>query len=254
MPDEIKAPEEGQPQKTEEPKVPETPGETKTEVPEKFKGKSAEEIAQAYAELSKQIGKQGEELGRTKKQNEELAKNLKNWEQLGAVIEADPSRFELVKSWVKPTEEPKKDEPKPSEERRFLNKQIIGKFEDKYKINDLESEKAQELRGKIGTHLQLMLDPFGTGENVDKLLEKVPLERLPMYFENAYRLATAGDAEEQARLKGFAEASQNANGMFGSMPSSSVNPTTVVLNEKQKEAAKKLNIQEKDYIEYLKKQ
>lgn len=38
------------------------------EIPEKFKGKSAEEIAKAYTELEKKFGKQGQDLGELRKQ------------------------------------------------------------------------------------------------------------------------------------------------------------------------------------------
>src|SRR3990167_6104160 len=218
----------------------------------KFEGKSTEEILKSYQELSKKLGEQGKELGDTKKEREALAENLKKWEQLGTVIESDPELFEAIKKKV---ETPEKGDSNgkvaPDESKLFIRDNIIDRFEERYGIKSLEPEKAKALRNAVGGHLQLMLDPYGSGENINDLMLKVQISRLPMYFENAYKLATSGDSEEQARLRGIVEASANNTGMIGSIPSSSANSKEVVLTDKQKIAAKKLGIAEKDYIEYL---
>lgn len=250
MPDEPKeAPKEEKPQEQKEEPV--------KEEPKQEKPQEQIDYEKSYKELQSKFGTQGTELGDLRKKYEEAEKNLENWKKLGAVIEGDPKLFEDVKAKLS-NPEPKKEEPngkaEPSEERKFLNKQIVGRFEEKYKISELEPEKAEALRQKIGTHLQLSLDPYGTGEKVDDLIQKVPLDRLPMYFENAYKLATLGDSEEQARLKGLAQAAENANGMIGSIPSSSANGNEITLTDKQKETARKLELSEKDYADYLKKQ
>jgi len=63
---------EGQSAEEQTPAV--VPDETPQEpvLPEKFKGKSAVEIAKAYEELETQLGKHGDELGKLKKETEDL--------------------------------------------------------------------------------------------------------------------------------------------------------------------------------------
>lgn len=152
-------------------------------------------------------------------------------------------------------EEPKTNgKAKPDETKLFIRDNIIDKFEERYGIRNLDSQKAEDLRKSIGAQMQLMLDPYGTGKDLNDLMLEVPLNKLPMYFENAYKLATADDSEEQARLKGLAQGQSNSAGMMGSIRSSSVNDKQVTLTEKQREVARKLNISEEEYIKYLNKE
>ena len=84
MAEEPQAPIQGQPTE------PEAKAEgAQSQVPEKFKGKSAEEIATAYEELSKTIGRQGEELGLTKKELKERDEQINKLNYLVQVIESD---------------------------------------------------------------------------------------------------------------------------------------------------------------------
>ena len=242
-----KEPEEGKPQEP-------------TEEPVKEEQKAGEpqpalDYEKSYKELQSKFNQRDEEIKLSRKEKDEALKNLENWKKLGAVIENDPELFETIKKKLG-AEEPPKDngQAKPDETKLFIRDNIIDRFEDRYKIKDLEPEKAEGLRKKIGGQLQLMLDPQGTGKDLNDLMLEVPLNKLPMYFENAYKLATSDDAEEQARLRGVAEASANNQGMIGSIPSSSVNTKEIPLTDKEKVTAKKLGIAEKDYAEYKVKQ
>lgn len=249
MPDEIKK---------EEPKE-ETPQEpvTKEPVKEEVKTETGDpqkptDWEKRYKDLQSTFNKRDEEV-------KTLNENLNNWKKLGAAIESDPERFNTVKKWLGVEAEAPKQEPNgqaaPDETKLFIRDQVIDRFEAKYGIRGLEPEKQQDLRRKVGGQLQFMMKGFAAeGEDLGQAMLKVPLNELPMYLENAYRLATADDAEEQARLRGMAEANSNNNGMIGSIPSSSAKTNTIVLTDKQKEAAKKLGISEKDYADYLKKE
>lgn len=236
MPEEPQAPTEGQPT---EPTVPAPAGETPIQVPEKFKDKSPEEITKAYEEAQKLIGRQGEDLGRTKKEKEELEKQINNLNILTKVIEGDPELFNAVKAKLTNTPQ---DKPAETDEVKVtITSNVIKEFEQKFGLNKLDPEKAQAIRLAIGQRVERL-----TGKSIND----VPLSQLAETLESGYTLATANDKEEQARLKGIAEARENQEAEFGSIPSSGVNATPVTLTPGEKEAARKLGISEEDYIKY----
>lgn len=236
MPEEPQAPIEGQPIT---PTVPEKSGETPIQVPEKFKDKSPEEISKAYDEAQKFISKQGEDLGRTKKEKEELEKQIKNLNYLAQVIESDEDLYKRVEAKIKGTPEDKPTEP--DDVRVTITGNVIKEFEQKFGLDKLESEKAQAIRTAIGQKVERL-----TGRSIND----VPLSQLAETLESGYTLATQGDREEQARLQGIAEARANREAEIGSIQSSGVNGTQVTLTPGEKEAARKLGISEIDYIKY----
>lgn len=243
MPDEQQAPTEGQPTE----KV-ETSQEVKTEtqVPNKFEGKSTEDVIKAYEELSKKIGEQGEKLGRTNKEKEELAKQIDNWNKLGKVIEEDPELYKAIEQKVKgkSSEEPTVQMPNPTD--ITVGNNIVRDFEGRYAISKLDPEKAKVLREKIGAELAEIYDPEGKKDR-SNILNIVPINKLEGALEKAYRYATLDDKEEQARLRGMAEARQNQDGEFGSISFSGAN-SEVQLTPAEREAARKLGVSEQDYL------
>lgn len=232
MAEEPQAPETGQP--------PEQTPQQEQQVPNKFEGKSTEEVVKAYEELSKKIGSQGEEIGKTRKEKEELEKQIKNLNYLAQVIEADEDLFKAVEAKIKGTPEDKPTQP--DDVRQTITGNVIKEFEQKFGLDRLESEKAQAIRTAIGQKVERL-----TGKSIND----IPLSQLAETLESGYTLATQNDREEQARLRGIAEARENREAEFGSIPSSGVNATQVTLTPGQKEAARKLNISEADYIKYI---
>lgn len=228
----------------------------KTEEPKKETQETPEaqvDWEKRYKDLQSTFNKRDEEV----KELGTLKDEVEKWRKLGAVIESDPEKFETIKKWVtvQPAATEANGQAQPDEAKLFIRDNIIDRFEDKYRIKDLEPEKAEALRKKVGTELGIMLKGyFQEGEDLNQTMLKVPLNELPMYFEKAYRLVTSEDKEEEARIRGIAEASQNNQGMIGSIPSSSVKENQVALTDKEKEAARKLGISEKDYAEYKVKQ
>jgi len=233
MPEEPQAPTEGQPPETEV---------QKTEVaqtPNKFEGKSTEEVIKAYEEAQKLIGSQGEKLGRTTKEKEELEKEINKLNYLAEVITNDPELYKQVEAKIKGTTEEKPEQP--DDVRQTITGNVIKEFEQKFGLDKLPDEKAQAIRTAIGQKVERL-----TGRSIND----VPLSQLAETLESGYTLATANDREEQARLKGIAEARENRDAEFGSIPSSGVNATQVTLTPGEKEAARKLGISEEDYIKY----
>ena len=236
-------------EKHEEPKAPvTTPGQAPTvdELPEKFKGKSASEIAKSYLELEKIHGEHSQEV-------ETNRKEIEQWKALGAVIAGKPELKKAIqdeidrisgkaKDPVKPGEEPKK----PDDTRIALQDQIINKFEEDRGLRLIPKEKKAELDKAIGRELVDMLDPTGT-KTPSEIIESIPVDRLPKYLDKAYLLATSQDKEERTRSQEFIEAKRNQAAMIGSMPSSGVRESDFDLTPGETEAARRMNISEEDY-------
>lgn len=237
-----------------EPKAPVTaPGQAPTadELPEKFKGKSASDIAKSYLELEKEHGKHTEEVKKTREENEQ-------WKALGQVIGNNPALKKAVQDEIdhitKPKTEDKKEDketPKRDDVRIAAQDQIINKFEEDRGLRLIPAEKKTELDKAIGRELVDMLDPTGT-KTPSEIIASIPVDRLPKYLDKAYLLATAGDKEERTRSQEFVEAKRNQAATIGSMPSSGVRESDFNLTPGEKEAARRMNISEEDYIKQKK--
>lgn len=245
------APTEDKPKEPQAPAAPEAgkaqPGAETPSLPEKFKGKTSEDIAKAYLELEKEHGKHSEEV---KKSRDEIAQ----WQALGNVIRGNPElqksiQAEIDKISGKAVETAKPGEPtKPvrDDTRIALEDQIINKFEEEHGLKGVASEKKKEMDTAIGRELAAMLDPTGT-KRASEVLAGIPLDRLPMYLDKAYKLATADDEKERARNQAYLEARTNNMAAIGSISSSGVNASSVDLTPGEREAARRMNISEEDY-------
>ena len=228
---------------TEDPKKSD-PSDIHSDIPERFKGKTAEEIAKSYTELEKIHGKHTDEV---KKTRDELAQ----WEALGKVIAGNPELEKQVQEEIDrisgKKSQDKKEEPKntvPDEYRRATESQIVNQFEKEIGLNKLEGDKKKEIYQRIGSELDFMAGPGG--------MKSIPLDRLPAYLDRAYKLATVNDREERSRLEAYAKARENMEASFGSIPSSGVNSETVTLTSDQQKAARKMGISEDNYKKQIK--
>lgn len=230
MAEEPQAPEMGQPT---EPVAP------ATQVPNKFEGKSTEEIVKAYEEAQKLIGSQGEKLGKTTKEKEELEKQLNNLTYLAQVIESDADLFKAVEAKIKGPAETKTEEP--DDVRQTITSNVIKEFEQKYGLDKLDNEKAQGIRTAIGQKVERL-----TGKSI----QDIPLSQLAETLESGYTLATQNDQVEQARLKGILEASENKGAEFGSIPSSGVTGQQQKITPEEHATAVKFGMTDEDYLKY----
>lgn len=233
-------------------KAPDTTGKAedkKDTLPEKFKGKSAEEIAKSYIELEKKIGDQGKEV-------EDTRKEISQWKALGQVISESPDiksalEKEIAKRSGKKTEDDKKEEKKEDKLKRddtriAMEDQIINKFETDRGIDTLPKEKKSDLDKAIGRELVDMLDPTGT-KSPSEIIASIPVNRLPNYLEKAYKLATADDKEERTRSQEFVEARRNREATIGSISSSGVKTSDIELTQSEREAARRMHVTEEQY-------
>ena len=246
MPEEIKeAPTNGQATQTPAPATGQAGQALKSDqvqdqLPEKFKGKSAEEIAKSYIELEKKLGDNSKEVNATRQE-------LEQWKVLGQVINSDPTLYKLIEDKVTHINNTKPDQPKRDDTRVAVINQTINGFEQKYGLDQLQGERKAEVQARIGKEMAEMLDPKGT-KSVAQIIESIPADRLPIYLEKAYRLATIGDREETARIKGLMEANQNSQAAFGNSQSSGVKEDKVSLTPDEQKVARKLKITEEQYV------
>lgn len=237
---------------TEQPQAPSTqadgqaePKKTENqEIPEKYQGKSTAELARELVELGKVFGKHTEEVSRTRDQ-------LAQWESLGKVLEANPALYKLVEEEIDKTsgrsDSPQKETPKPDDTRVATENILINNFEKQFGIDNLPTEKRSEMHQKIGAELADMLDPKGK-KSVKEVLDSIPLDRLPIYLEKAYKLAAVGDDKEKIRMEALIQARQDSQASFGNIPSSSVNNSKVELTEAERKVARRMNISEEKYL------
>lgn len=219
--------------------------ETQDNLPEKFKGKTAGEIAKSYLELEKRVGEQSKSAAEAKETRAQLAE----WEALGKVLEESPALYKQVEDEIKrragTTTVP---QTVTRDDTRIATETIlINNFEKQYSIDTLPQEQRSEMHKKIGAELAELLDPAGK-KSVKEIMDTIPLDRLPKYLDKAYRLATIGDEKEHSRLQALAEARQNSEGAFSSMTSSSPTGKENKLTDEEKKVAARMNISEEKYL------
>lgn len=216
------------------------------DLPEKFKGKSASEIAKSYIELEKKFADHGKEVGQTRQE-------LENWKALGRVIEDNPELAKQIDEEIdriagKKSESNKTDQtPKSDDTRTATENIIIGNFEKQYGLDRLDGEKKMKINQAIGEELADMIDPGGK-MSVKQVLDSIPLDRLDKYLHKAYRLATINDRDEQARVEALVEARNNSEASFGSIPSSGLKSNETKLSPDEIKVARKMGISEEDYL------
>lgn len=247
MPDEpTKVPEE-QEKPPEQPQAPISGEAEKPEpstLPDKFKGKSAEEIAKSYLEAEKELGRLRNQVG----ESEKFRQEVEQWRQLGNIIEGDPVLFSALETKIKGPKSNGVD--RRDDTRVALEQNAISQFESRYAIDSLSDQARAELTQKIGTEIKEMYDPEGT-RTFEEVRDSIPLASLPKVLDKAYRLATMGDTAERARLEGLIQAKQNNEASFGNMPSSSGKSDGVQLTPEQREAARKMHVTEEQYAKNL---
>jgi phage I-like protein len=239
---------------TQDPPNADTPNQDE-QLPERFKGKTANQIAKDYLELQKKIGEQGEQVAQTKQQLADKEKLLQQYDALGKVIQSDPALYYQIEGKIKslsqqrPSQQPtdpsnQKTERDLTDVKLSAQNQIFTNFESKFGINNLSEDQAKSLQSKIGKELAEM-----TGaKDVPSAIASLSLDRLPLFLEKAYRLATDGDDQERARLKGMLDARRNNQASFGNVPSSSIRENPNGLSPEEKNVAKRLGVTEEKYL------
>ncbi len=122
-------------------------------IPEKFKGKSASEIAKAYVEAEKKLGEHSRKVS-------EVRGQLDQWEKLGKILEANPELYKQVESEIGKYSGEKVDttvsdqvSQDVKDTKLATESRIISDFEQKYNLHLVSTEKKADLLQKIGTEI-----------------------------------------------------------------------------------------------------
>lgn len=241
------------PQKTED--LPEGGESTQEQLPERFKGKSAQDIAKAYTELERKLGQQSTEVGQTRQESEKAKQQLQQWEALGKVIQSNPALYYQIEGEIKKisAKQPSGEQQNTvipaiqkdvTDSKLALQNQIFERFENKYGLDGLSKDEQDSLKQRVGKELMEMRG----AKDVPAALAGIPLDTLPTFLDKAYRLATSSDDKERARLQGMVDARKNNQAAFGNIPSGSIRENTTELSPEEKKVAKRLGVSEDKYL------
>lgn len=219
-------------------------------LPEKFQGKSPEEIAKAYIDLEKKLGEQSEELGKSRETQGQI--NI-----LLDTLWSDQELYKQVETAVKkkmggqvPAQQPgqKQEAGKDGQatvrddQRSYLESRIISEFQSRHGLEKLPPEERQKLMQQVSNAWATMLDPKGR-KTREELLAGVELDVLPTQLDNAYWITRKDVFMEKGKLPAQDYAS------FGSMPSSSgKSEEGVEMTPKERTVAEKLGVDPEKYV------
>jgi len=257
MPEEIHAPAieaenaQGQPVvKTEE------NNDAPLQLPEKFKGKTPEQIASAYVELEKKLGEQSTTVEEAKKLREQT-------DTLVKAIWSDPDLYRQVEAGVKkfmggetlPERDPKKgDAPKNevnpiiSDLRTAEENRVLNDFFGKYGYDKLDEKSRKDAYAKLSTTVAELVDPSGT-KSLKQIFASIPVTKLRPYLEHAHKIANFDTIVENARNSGSLAREENEAGAIGRFAASSDRSgSSVKLTNREREVAQKMGISEEKYL------
>jgi len=232
------------------PEEKEESSEAPSNLPEKFQGKSPDEIAQAYLELEKKLGEQSGKVGEAEK----LRSELDQWRQVGQVLQTNPELYSAVDAALK-GESPdsskmgkKSDgeakeglDPRIVETRRAMQSQIVSDFESKMGLDKLSKDQRKDALDLVSKEFADLVDPSGS-KSMQQILDEVSLDRLPKFLENAYWIAYKDKLQDDKSP--FQDVAS-----IGSMSSSSAkSEKDAGLTEQERKIASKLGISPDKYL------
>ena len=241
-----------------------------SQVPDKLKGKTAEELAKSYVELEKKLGEQSSEVAEARKKVDEAlelqkdaAKARQTLQEFTELIYADPERVKTFEGWYankgKPANQqttsqtPSSDGSAPSTQtspqvedtRHALQDQIFDEFYSKYGISKLPAKEKQEALQKISSEYADMFDPSGR-KTVSQIVSERPLASLRRDLEKAHRLSDLGQVENtQSALA----QEQNNQAAIGGLSGQTIREDQVKLTLAEEKMADNLGISHEKYLD-----
>ncbi|MFA6069758.1 MAG: hypothetical protein WC810_14340 [Janthinobacterium sp.] len=236
-----------------------------SQLPEKFKGKSGEEIAKAYLELESKMGEQSktvEEASRLKDQTDTLLRAIWSDPDLYRQVEAGVKKYasgeslpsrDIPKGSDKAGGEGAKDEkndhaPQIKDLRMAEENRVLDDFFTKYGYKGLTEKDRKESYQRLVVSLAETYDPGGK-KPIQQILSEIPLAKLPRYLENAHFLGNKDQIIDRAKRSALISTEENNAASIGSFSSGSPDrSSTVTLTQKEREIAGKLGISEDKYL------
>lgn len=230
------------------------------QVPEKFQGKSPEEIAKAYQELEKKFGETSEEVASARKvmeQNDTLLRAIWSDPDLYRQVEQGVKKYTSgeVLPETKPNDKPPKGDEGSKESqvdqvadlKVASENRVLNEFAVKYGYNTLPEKERKDSYARLAVTLAELVDPGGK-KSVRQILNNIPTSKLPRYLENAHFIANKDKFLEKAKDSGRVSHLENQEGSIGSFAASSGKAKTgVELTSREREVAQKMGVSEENY-------
>jgi len=237
------------------------------QLPEQYKGKSAEELAKMHMEAEKKLGEQSGEVAEARKKVDEAlklqtdaAKARETLQELTELIYKDPERIKTVEGWYtsgKSTNQQSDGKasstdgsspssqisPQVEDTRRALQDQIFDEFYAKRGIDKLPSKEKQEALQKISSEFAELFDPTGR-MTISQIVAQRPLASLRRDLDKAFRLSGVGESPQ-----GDSAQSQNDSAAIGSLAGKTIREDELKLTAQEEQMAKNLGITPEKYLE-----
>jgi len=213
-------------------------------LPEKFKGKSPEEIVTMYTELEKKFGEHSKEVS-------DAREYLKERAVINQLLDEDKELYSMFEARLKrkyaPNEKESdgevKSDPVVTDIRRSEENRIIGDFQRSLGIDQMPQEKRSEIMKKVSNEMAEMLDPGGK-KSIGQVLSGISLSMLPKMLENAYFLAHKDSLVDKGKL----DADVASIGSIATSSSGKSDPINS-LTDREREIAEKLGVKPEKYLE-----
>jgi phage I-like protein len=212
-------------------------------LPEKFKGKSPEEIADMYLQLEKKFGEHSKEVNDARQYLQERA-------VINELLAEDKELYSMFETRLKKKYTPKdesdgevKSDPRINDLRKSEENRIIGDFQRTLGIDQMPAEKRIEVMKKVSSELAEMVDPGGN-KPIGQIISETSLSKLPKLLENAYFLAYKDSLIDKGKL----EPDLASIGSIATASSGKSDPINT-LTERERDIAKKLGVSEDKYLE-----
>jgi hypothetical protein len=233
-----------------------TTTEAPLQLPEKFKGKSPEQIAKAYLDLESKMGEQSKTV--------EEAKTLRDQtDTLVKAIWSDPDLYRQVEAGVKkftsgeslPERDPKKDatpkdavNPIISDLRTNEENRVLNDFFSKYGYNTLDEKSRKDAYAKLSTTVAELVDPSGK-KSIKEIFSSIPVTKLRSILDNAHKIANFDQIVNKARSSAAIPLEENRDGAIGSFAASNKRASdSVTLTSRERDVAQKMGISEEKYL------
>ncbi len=179
-------------------------------IPEKLKGKTAEEIASMYVSLEGELGKQSSSVAEARQLKQDIDVVLQ-------ALQTDPKLLESVRTKVQAyqsgnasaenrsdtrgDEEARGQQSNRVDDVRIAEQnRIIADFEKSRGLDKIPQEQRTEIYKKLSHELADLLDPSGT-KPLAQILQTVRLDHLPRFFEKAFWLSAKDQLVDKGPLK-----------------------------------------------------
>jgi len=238
-----------------------------SQVPEQYKGKSAEELAKMHMELEKKLGEQSNEVSEARKKVDDAMKlqtdavqARQTLQELTELIYKDPERIKTVEGWYTSGKSLSQDQggtkspsdnsspssqisPQVEDTRRALQDQIFDEFYAKRGIDKLPSKEKQEALQKISSEFAELFDPTGK-MTISQIVMQRPLASLRRDLDKAFRLSGVGESPQ-----GDGAQDQNDSAAIGSLAGKTIRESELKLTAQEEKMANNLGISPEKYLE-----